>query len=118
MVLSEEVYSLCFMWIFHFQVPHVQLPHLVPQSQHLWRNRATISEPGPRAGSRSREGAHLLPEVHGEAHVPDVTLAVVKAPQDGHIGFVGLDVVNVVLHLSWFPTDNGVFAGLIKRRSK
>lgn len=67
------------------------------------------SEPGPRS---QREEAHLLPEVHGEAHVPDVTLAVVEASQDGHVGLVGFDVVHLVLHFSWFPANDGVLAGL------
>ena len=58
------------------------------------------------------EPCDLLPEVHGEAHVPDVTLAVVEASQDGHVGLVGFDVVDVVLHLPWFPAHDGVFTGL------
>lgn len=59
----------------------------------------------------------LLPEVHGEAHVPNVTLAVVKAAQDGHVGLVGFDVVDVVLHLPWFPADDGIFTGLQQRNT-
>lgn len=59
---------------------------------------------------------HLLPEVHGEAHVPNVTLAVVEPSQDRHVGLVGFDVVDVVLHLSWFPADDGVLAGLLKNQ--
>lgn len=52
---------------------------------------------------------HLLPEVHREAHVPDVTLTVVEAAQNSHIGLTGLDVVNIILHLPGFPAHNGVF---------
>lgn len=28
---------------------------------------------------------HLLPEVHGEAHVPNVTLAVIKASENRYV---------------------------------
>lgn len=59
---------------------------------------------------------HLLPEVHREAHVPDVTLTVVESAQNGHVGFTGLDVVNIILHLPGFPAHDGVFTGLRHRK--
>lgn len=59
---------------------------------------------------------HLLPEVHREAHVPDVTLTVVKSAQNGHVGFTGLDVINIILHLPGFPAHDGVFTGLRHRK--
>ena len=52
--------------------------------------------------------ADLLPEVHGEAHVPDVTLAVIEAAQHRHVGLVGLDAVDVILHLARLPAYDGV----------
>lgn len=73
--------------------------------QHPGQNRVLLHAAGA-------EEAHLLPEVHGEAHVPDVTLAVVEASQDGHVGLVGFDVVHVVLHFSWFPANDGVLTRL------
>lgn len=93
-----------------------------------WFPRASICEPaaqetqyqqpGPvqAAASASQkhesERSHLLPEVHREAHVPNVTLAVIEASQNRHVRLVGFDVVDVVLHLSRFPADDGVLAGL------
>ncbi len=32
---SRAAHLLCFVRVFHFKVPHIKLPHLVPQSQHL-----------------------------------------------------------------------------------
>lgn len=53
-----------------------------------------------------------MPEVHRETHVPDVTLAVVEAAQNGHVRLAGLDVVDIVLHLPGFPAHDGIFTGL------
>lgn len=94
------------------------------------RRASPPGSPEPASGKQSRvrvrpgftfraewAEAHLLPEVHGEAHVPDVALAVVKASQDGHVGLVGFDAVHVVLHFPWFPANDGVLTRLIKTRA-
>lgn len=101
------------MRVLHFQVPHIQLPHLVPQSQHLETEQG-LGQTQVQVHAARLEEAHLLPEVHGKTHVPDVTLAVVKPSQDGHVGLVGFDVVHIVLHFSWFPANDGVLARLPK----
>ena len=116
---GQKLILLGFVGVLHLQVPNVQLPHLIPESQHLsGRQPETITclHPSQKPDqSKSDPGdAYLLPEVHGEAHVPDVTLAVVKATEDGHVRLVGLNAVNIVLHLPWLPAHNGVLTRLVR----
>lgn len=80
--------------------------------KHQEKRQPGSSAAPPSPAAPGSEVTHLLPEVHGETHVPDVTLAIVEASQDGHIGLVGLDVVHLVLHLAWLPAHDGVLAGL------
>lgn len=88
----------------------------------LRKRSITLNEPFSRKMNvklkirlKKKVKIHLLPKVHGEAHVPDVTLAVVEASQDGHVRLIGLDAVHLVLHLARLPAHDGVLAGL--RRS-
>lgn len=59
--------------------------------------------------TRLSRTSNLLPEVHGEAHVPNVTLTVIEAAQNRHIRLVRFDAVDVVFHLPRFPTHNCIF---------
>lgn len=68
--------------------------------------------------SKWKSMCYLLPEIHRKPHVPNVTLAVIKAPENGHIRLTGFDLIYIILHFARFPAYNGIFTRLKERNKR